>query len=425
MRKILCHLVLGAVVTLSLPTLAAEKKDTSPQAAADQRIEERHKERKSQALSERVGKKLQKAFDAYTAEDISGAIALLQDIKADKEYDKAVVARFLGNMYALQEGSGSKAIKALKEAVDLDVLSAKDHAQSMLLLADLLKQEKRYQDAIKYYDGWTAFTGEESVPVYLSKAQALYEMKKYAEMIPPLDRAIAISPKPDKNAYILKLSSYYERKDYKSSVRVLEDLVKYFPGDERWWVQLGTFYMMVDNFSKALATMEVAYLNGMLKKDTEFKMLVQLYANNGIPYKSAVLQEKFIKDGVFPRDVKALTTLANTWHTAKEFKKARAIYLEAAAMSGDGELYRKAGEVALQSEAYNEALESFQKALDAKVAQPERVYLSMADAYISKKQYRDAYQYVKKAEQYPKTEKTARSWASYLLDKAKQSGQSI
>lgn len=420
-KQLMWCLSLALTVAISLPAHAEKPAAVNPD---DQQIADLHKERKAQALSERTGKKVQKAFEAYSAEDIKGAIAILNDIKPDKDYDKAYVARFLGNMYALTEQNG-KAIKALEEAVRIDQLSAVEHAQTLRLLADMKLQDKQYADAIKYYDKWVAFTGKDDAGVYLRKAQALYELKRYADMIAPLDKAIAASPKPDKNAYILKLSSYYERKDYRSSVKVLEQLVALFPDDKRWWSQLGMFYMMVEDYKKALATLEGAYLAGLLTKENEIKALAQLYATNGIPYKSAVLQEKYMKSGLLPRDAKSLAALANTWHSAKELDKAAAVYLEAAAMSGDADLYRKAGNVQMQAEAYAEAAKAFEKALEKGVSSPERVYLALAESYLNRKQYREAYRFVKKAEQYPKTEKTAKSWAAYIEDKVKSTGQTI
>ena len=415
-------LVLGSALAVLLPAQAlAEKQQMS---AEEQAVADKHKDRKAQALSERTGKKVQKAFEAYSANDIKGAIAILNEVKPDKDYDKAYVARFLGNMYALNEQNG-KAIKALEEAVRLDTLSAVEHAQTLRLLGDMELQEKQYAKSIKYYDQWQAFTGKEEAALYVRKAQAYYELKRYGDMIAPLDRAIAMSPKPDKNAYILKLSSYYERKDYRNSVKVLEKLVSLFPDDKRWWSQLGMFYMMIEDYKKALSTLEGAYLAGLLTKENEIKALAQLYATNGIPYKSAALQDKYMKSGLLKRDAKSIAALANTWHAAKELDKAAALYLEAAGMSGDADLYRKAGNIQMQAEQYADAAKSFDKALEKGVSSPERVYLALAESYLNRKKYSDALRYVKKAEQYPKTEKTAKSWAAYIQDQAKRHGQAL
>lgn len=415
-------LVFTVATLLLLPQQVHAEKQTL--SAEDQAVADKHKERKAQALSERVGKKVQKAFDAYSANDIKGAIAILNEVKPDKDYDKAYVARFLGNMYALNEQNG-KAIKALEEAVAIDQLSAVEHAQTLRLLGDMQLQEKQYAKAIKAYDQWQAFTGKEEASLYVRKAQAYYELKRYGDMIAPLDRAIALSPKPDKNAYILKLSSYYERKDYRNSVKVLEKLVSLFPDDKRWWSQLGMFYMMIEDYKKALSTLEGAYLAGLLTKENEIKALAQLYATNGIPYKSAALQDKYMKSGLLKRDAKSIAALANTWHAAKELDKAAALYLEAAGMSGDADLYRKAGNIQMQAEQYADAAKSFDKALEKGVSSPERVYLALAESYLNRKKYSDALRYVKKAEQYPKTEKTAKSWAAYIQDQAKRHGQAL
>ena len=70
--------------------------------------------RKTQLVSPSVGKKVAKAFEAYTAEDIDGAMVILKDISASKVFDKAYVTRFLAVMYA-QKGDEVNSIKYLKK----------------------------------------------------------------------------------------------------------------------------------------------------------------------------------------------------------------------------------------------------------------------------------------------------------------------
>ncbi len=412
----LLSLLLLTLVTASVPTFGAEEKSS---------LDERHKGRKTYVISESYGRKVQRAFEEYSNDNIQGAVEILEEMEPKKEFDKAYIARFLGNMYALQEGRADKAIEALKAAVAPDLLSAREHADSLRLLADLEMQSKRYKDALKSYDAWLAFTGEEDVNVYLRQAQAYYELAQYADMIPPADKAIAAAPKPDKNAYILKLSSYYERKDFKNSVKVLEQLVEIFPDDTRWWSQLGMFYMLIDDYGKALATMDLAYKQGYLSKANEIKALAQLYANNGVPFKSAQLQEKYLKEGVLERDKRTLETLANTYHSAKELDKAAYFYEEAAKLEVNPDIYRKIGNLRLQNEQYKLAAEAFEKALELGVDRQGRVYMSLAEAYLYLEDYRGAYRSVEKAKGFSSTERTAKSWSVYIKDKAKRKGVSL
>ncbi|GAA5219331.1 tetratricopeptide repeat protein [Corallincola platygyrae] len=397
-------------------------------AAADNKkdpVAEKHKKRKTQLLSPTVGKKVTRAFEAFSENnDIPAAIEILLDVKkkASKSYDKAYIDRFLGNMYALQEGQAGKAVELLKAAVAPDILNTAEQAQTLRLLADLQMQTEKYADAIASYDAWMEFTGKEETAVYLRKAQAYYQIGRFSDMIAPIDRAIAVSEKPEKNAYVLKLSSYYEQKDFKSSVRVLEQLVNIFPEDKRWWAQLGMFYMMVDEYEKALSTMELAYKQNYLEKPNEIKALAQLYATNGMPYKSAQIQEKYLSSGLLEKDEQSLSVLANTWHSAKEIKKAAEYYQAVAELTGDPSYWRKLANLHLQSQAYGDAAVAYEKALELGAKNPGRIYMSLVEAYLYKGDYRKAYASVLKAKEYPKTKKSATSWTAYIREKAGRNG---
>merc|ERR1712124_2723 len=134
-----------------------------------------------------------------------------------------------------------------------------------------------YPQAVAQYKKWMEFSGEESVSAYLQIANAYYEMKQLDKIIEPADRAIAISEEPKMTPYSLKLASYYERKMYKESIKVSETMVKVFPEEKRNWVQLGMFYVMEEDYKRGLATMELAYKQGYLEKQAEFKTLAQMY----------------------------------------------------------------------------------------------------------------------------------------------------
>ena len=61
--------------------------------------------RKTQLVGPTVGKKVAKAFEAYSVETEDGsnidiALAMLLEIKSSKVYDKAFLNRFIGVMYA-------------------------------------------------------------------------------------------------------------------------------------------------------------------------------------------------------------------------------------------------------------------------------------------------------------------------------------
>ena len=411
-----------ATQTVYAPVAHAKKVQKSEEQVA---LEKKYKKRKTYIIGESIGKKVTKAFELYSADKVVEAIEVLEKIKTKKQFDRAYVDRFLGNLYAAQDGQAKTAINYLSSAVKPDLLNATEQAQAIRLLADLQMQERMYAACLLTYQQWMDFTGRQDKAVYLRMSQAKYELKQYADMIPLLDKAIAIAKSPDKNAYVLKLSSYYECKDYKNSIKVLETLVKLFPEDSRWWPQLGMFYMMVEDYSRALATMDLAYKQGLLTKPNQVKALSQLYYNNNVPYKAAKILEKHIDDGLIERDLRMVTQLANSYRAAKEYDTAAKYYAEAGAFENDPEMYRKQGNMLLQKERYKDAITALEKSLELGTKKKGSVHMMMAESYLYQNKLRSAYKYIKLAEQDPKTKKNAKSWAGYIKSKAQQKGIKI
>lgn len=418
MRKLSTSLLLAtSVIAMQIPLATSA-------VAADAQQEK--KERPTQLVGPAVGKKVQKAFEAYSADDIDGALVVLEDINAKKEYDKAYVDRFIAIMYATKGNNEQKAIAKLKAAIAPDILNFKDHGDSIKLLADLQMQTKDYASAIKNYNAWMAFTGSEDGPTWVKIAQANYELKKLDKIIAPADKAIAaFGDKQNQNPYILKITSYYERKMYKEAIEVLETVLQLFPDNKQWWTQLGQFYVLVEDYDRGLQTLDLAYKQGFLAKESEIKILANLYASNDMPFKAAKIWEKHIASGDVKRDDKNLFSLANSWHAAQHIGKAAKVFGELAKMTNEEKHYRKQGNLLKQDEQYKKAIVALNKALELGAKDKGRVYMSIAESHFYLEQYKQAYAAIKKAMADPKSRKFARGWEGFIKDTAKRKGVAI
>lgn len=415
LKKLISSSIMVAfVATATLPV-------TSTAFAADDAPKAQKKKKRTKIVGPSVGKKVGKAFEAYSEDRIDEAIQILAEIETSKEYDRAYVDRFLANMYATKGGADSKkAITLLEKATKVEVLNEKEHSDSIKLLADLQMQDKQYEKALKNYAAWMKATGEEDANTYVKIAQAHYSLKQLDKMIAPSDKAIALFKEPNQNPYILKLTSYYERKQYKSAVKVLEEVLVLFPENKQWWTQLGMFYMLVEDYPKALYTLDLAYKQGYLVKETEIKTLANLYATNDVPYKSARLLEKYIDSGLIARTDTNLFTMANAFHASQDAKKAAKYFGETAKLSNNPKHYRRQGMLLQQDEQYDAATVALQKAIDLGVENPGRVYMTLAEAYFYQEKYKQATVAIKHAQADPKTKKAARAWASYISDTAER-----
>ena len=417
-NKIILSLVIAASVS------AAQLPLTSTAFAAGVGAEE--KKRPTQLVGQSVGKKVAKAFELYSAEDIPGALVILLDIDAKKDYDKAYVNRFIAIMYATMGKKEAEAIKYLELAVKPDILNEGDHGEALKLLADLQMQTEIYKGALKNYYAWMDFTGKSDGNVWVKVAQAHYALKDLAAVIAPADKAIAaFGDKQSQNPYILKLTSYYERKKFKESVEVLETTVKLFPDVKTYWVQLGQFYTLVEDYPRALQTLELAYTQGYLEKESEIKVLASLYSQGGIPFKTATLLEKHIASGLVKRDDKNLNTIANAWHAAQNIDKAASYYGELAKMTNSAKHFSKQGMLLKQDEQFKGAITALNKAIELGVQNEGTLQMSIAESYFYLEQYKQANIAIKKAMADPKTKKAAKGWASFIQDTARRKKVSI
>ncbi|GLX84754.1 hypothetical protein tloyanaT_10060 [Thalassotalea loyana] len=420
-KKLSTSLVLAAsVVAVQLPMIS----DATAATAAE--IAEKKKKRPTNLVGPNIGKKIQKAFELYSADDLDGSIAILKEIKAKKAYDVAYVNRFLGMMYASKGDHEKQSIDYLSKAAEPDVLNWADQAQTLKTVADLNMSIQNYKEAISYYYAWMEFSGEEDADVWTKVANAQYSLKQLDKVIMPADKAIALyGDKHNQNPYVLKVTSYYERKMYPEAIDVLETVIQIFPENKQWWTQLGMFYLLVEDYPKALYTLDLAYKKGYLEKEAQIKTLANLFQSNGVPFKAAKLLEKHMNSGLVTRDDKNLIALANAYHAAQDIADAAKIYGQVAKMTNDAKHYRKQGMLLKQDEQFKTAIVALKKALDLGVKDVGRVQMSIAESHFYLEDYANAYKAIKLAMKDPKTRKSAKSWEGFIKDTATRKGAEI
>ncbi|MCG9696258.1 tetratricopeptide repeat protein [Shewanella sp. Isolate11] len=374
--------------------------------------------RQSKAVGQGSAKKVQKSFEAYQEGNIDEAIAVLLEASPRDDFDKAYIARMLGNFYA-EKGQMSTAIKYLKQAVDADILGGTDHGATLRLYADLLIQEKKFKESIPVYYDWMKFTCKEDAQVYRRIAIAHSEMKQWDKVLQVVDKGLAISTKPDKGLYQMKLTAYFNKKDYKNAIKVLETMVPLFQDDGRLWVQLAQFYLMTEDYEKSVATYDLAYMNGFLETSANITRLTQLLAQSGSPYRAAKIYEKHMKSGLIKEEERSFSILASFYHNAKELKEAAYYYGKAAAVNNDGKLYLKQARLLTLQEKYKDSIPVLRQALAAGGVSEGEVEFELALAYLGNKQLKAAYNACLKAAKDDKTARTANSYLAYIKEKAR------
>lgn len=382
-----------------------------------------HEKRKTSIPGQKVGKKVTEALEFYNADNVDEAINVLKSIKADG-FDKAFAHNFLARVLA-GAGKYDESLKYLKRAVNSKVLNDREQVDGIKLIADLNIQDGKYRESIKWYKEWLKVTCKDDYDVYFRMANAHYQLEEWANIIEPINKAIQFAEKPNKTAFALKMTSYFNRKMYKEAIEVQEVALKAFPEDKGMWSQLGMLYMTVEDHRKALSTFEIAYGQGYITKPAELRALSQLYTMNDVPYKAATVLEKHVSAGDVPKDVKTLSSIAGSYHQALEFRKAAEYYGKAADLESDPDLYYKQGRMLYSAERPNEAIKALQKSLDEGFDKPGTVHLLIMEAHFYKGRYKQAYYHLQQAKKDKSTSRRARSWESYVKEKAKNNGVAL
>ena len=408
-------LLVAASVSFSVPSFAQVTLTDADRA----RIEER-KNRRTTLPGERVGRGVTRAFELYNEEKVDEALKVLLEIRGGNEFDNAFLARFIGNLYAQKDAK--QAIRYLEQATKPDVLSFTDQASSLKLVADLQQMEGMHKDAIRNYEAWIRFTGENDPDVYLRIANSYYQLQDYKNVLVPIDNAIRYSRTPNKNHYMLKMGALYESRNYPKTVEVVETMVQLFPEERQFWVYLGNFYTLVEDYQKSLSAFQIAYNNGYLESEAELKMLGQMYANNNIPYKAAAIYEKYLKSGKIKKDRTMLTAIASNFQAAREFAKAAQYYGELAALTNDADAYRRQAMAFMAIQRYNDALKAFEATLARDSSNAGRVHMSMVEAYLNQGKLREAYASLQQAKRDSATARQANSYENYIREKARVKG---
>ncbi|EHR42230.1 tetratricopeptide repeat protein [Alishewanella jeotgali] len=383
------------------------------------RIEER-KNRRTTLPGERVGRGVTRAFELYNEEKVDEALKVLLEIRGGSDFDNAFLARFIGNLYATKDPK--QAIKYLEQATKPDLLSFTDQASSLKLVADLQSMENMHRDAIKNYEAWIRFTGENDPDVYLRIANAYYQLQEYQKVLTPIDNAIRYAREPNRQHYMLKMGALYESRNYPKTIETVETMVQLFPEERQFWVYLANFYTLVEDYQKSLSAFQIAYNNGYLELESELKMMGQMYANNNIPYKAATIYEKYLKSGKIKKDRTMLAAVASNFQAAREFAKAAQYYGELAALTNEADAYRRQGFAFMSIQRYNDAIKAFEAALARDSSNSGRVHMSMVDAFLNQGKLREAYASLQQAKRDSTTARQANSYEGYIREKARVKG---
>ncbi|GAA0369002.1 hypothetical protein GCM10009092_36570 [Bowmanella denitrificans] len=418
-KKTISKLVALALLTTTgyvLPTV------TPVGMAKAQEQQEERQTRRTPALRAKVYEQLARAQALADEDKIGEALEALDNVK-DKSssmnsYELAMLYNFYGFIHYNAE-QYDKAIAAFEQVVEQQPIPESFELTTLFSLAQLHMMQGNYDKTLVFLERWEALNvGEIPAKNYLIKAQAMYQMKDYERASRFINQAVAMVEKegkvPEENWFVLQRAIFYELKQPEKVRDVLVKMVRHY-NDGKYWVQLGGMYGELGEEKKQLAVLEAAYQQGYITTGSDVFNLAQLYYYHQVPVKGARLMEQAMHEGVLERNLRNLKFTANCWALAKNDDKAIPVLTAAANLSEDGELDAQLGQMYLNMEAYDKAIEATLAALQkGGLRNQGMAHLVLGMAYFNKQRFNDALNELAKAEKFDSAKRMAQQWGKYV-----------
>jgi tetratricopeptide (TPR) repeat protein len=281
-------------------------------------------------------------------------------------------------------------------------------------LGQLLLAEDQFKAGIAVLEQW--FESEPSPPnnAHVLIASAYYQIGQYRQSVRHMKRAVSNTKTVPENWYQLLLAGHIELKQFPSGIKVLEKLIVRFPDNDNYWSQLSALYAQQNKQVSALAV-EVLAGHLVLSDGQVTERLSDMYRYLQIPYKSALLLQKGMKQGTVVANTRNLNRLADSWLAARERRNAVVVLKRLAGSDQSGEANLKLGRVLFELEQWREAGAAFKASLKHLKGQKRGTAALMAGlAQFHLGHFEQAEAWLNQATGYKNTGRQARYWLDYI-----------
>lgn len=384
-------------------------------------------EQSTPSLEPRVAADLLEAYEALENDEYEVALEKLNklmDRRGDsmKPFDKASVLQIRGQAHVNVEDM-DKALEDFAAALSLDALPKDQQNRLRFNMAQLYFINERYEDSIRLFEEWMKGDVEVTDLAYFMLAASHYNLEDYQAAINPVKNAIEVADEPKQRYYELANALYSNLGNIEERTRLLETMVEIWPDSLNYWRQLASLYLEQGDEFKSFSTLETAYINGLIKDESDILLLAQYYSNFENPHRGASVLEKEMEAERVERNVDNLELLSQLWSQAREHGKAIPVLREAAALSDEGDLSFRLGQALLADEKNEQAEQALEDALEKgglSDRQEGEAWMLLGNARFNQAEPGDQEQREKadeafaEATQFASTRRQAADWRKYL-----------
>jgi len=418
--RILAILVLVAGMIASMTGAWAEEvKCTGPEGVE-------RKERPS-LIGERTFRRLSAIHEELGENKYADALKGLDALNTGNmnDYEAAMVNQTYGYVYAAQ-GKYEKSIPYFEKALKADALPNSAHFGLMYSLAQLYAGQEQHQKTVDLMLEYLKFQCDPPPQAYIALAASYASLNQFDNALPYVRKAIEkAGDNAQESWYQLELAIYFEKKDFASAARLLTGMIAKWPDKLKYWEMLSGAYQEQQKDLEALATLMLAYRDGLLYEvpadQIEKKLLNVIRMNmfNEVPFVAGQMLETEMAKGRIEADEKNLTLLLSAWTQAREFDRAIATIDRLAPLKDDGELYLQKAQLLAEKSDWNGTIAAARQALEkGNLKKPGGAYLLIGIAANEIRDFQQSLDALNEARKYDdSTRRQATDWIKFVEDR--------
>ncbi len=372
MFKMIKYLAVATIVLFAatlLTDVVAPELTATVAAAEDAPSQRPEKTRRVPTMSERTYKKLSEVQLAIDAKDFQGALAILNDMIADKGLNGNEKGQ-VHNMFAYAYFSLENYDKAIYHYEQV-VAQGEDIPEGLEVgtiysLAQLYFVTDKFQKSLDAMRLWLTKANNPGPEPHIFMGQVYYQMQDWSNAIVQIELGIDIARTRGtaikENWWQLLRYLYFEKENWDKVLEILEILVRDFPKRE-YWIQLAGVYGQEGMDKKQLYAMEAAHAGKFLSTESDIMSFAGLLMQEEVPIRAAKYLAKGIKDGQVADTAKNLQFLGQAYQVAQEVDEAIDVFQKAAVKADDGEIYARLSQLYLEKDDFKKCVEAADGAL--------------------------------------------------------------
>jgi tetratricopeptide (TPR) repeat protein len=404
---------LGTSVMLAGPAVGQQQPGQGVSQEGASRARQGSGDQEGQAPSTNIDQQtaatLSAAIELLNNEDYAGADAKLKTLRLDRlsPYERGTTERIMFSIAYAQERY-EDARGHLKAAIDSGGLNAQQIDEARYQSAQMYMQEEKWREGAAALEEWFKTAANPNSAAYYLLAIAYYQMEDLDRALPPAKKAVELMDRPNES-WIQTLSYLYiQREEYREAIPLLKQLVAIAPEKKTYWMQLSSIYGQIEDYTNALAVMQVANNAGLVTEDAEVRRLADLLLFADVPYRGAQVLEAAIEKKTVNVDEKLYEKLANCWIAAREYDKAVSPLQRAAELSPNGDLFVRLGEVQAQREDWPATIAAIERGIaKGQLRDLANANLWIGIAHYTQKDYDEAVPFFQRARQSERYRQTA------------------